>query len=324
MSQYHEDEDYESMDEDYAPVPNDARIAGQIDTDGHLQSKDLYGVQKKTFFMTISGSLEQIAANQARTKWNMSNDIQKQLKQVTTATNRARAADEHLVGDLSKAVMLQATVLEQSNDFPIPIGVNIPGLVPSVYTKDNRYCWVINKNTPTTALQQSIFEPDNVFTRYMYEKLQKLDVETLKEQVRFDIDPSGKNAVFDPNGFAWDVLMKNVYQGKFPGAEDYLMNLDAQVANNPRSFRPEVPTDIAREVYDAIEAPLRDIEESFVDLRKLNATFERADGEHWNSFGGLIGAAAGLDKDSETYMREHTLATPYSATLKVQVEYIMY
>lgn len=327
MSQYTFEEDNlseEYSDEEAHFGPSDAQIAGQIDEDGHLQAEDLYGVQTKIFNITINGSLEQIAGNNKLTTWRLSDDMQKQLKQVISSTNRSKAGDEHLAGDLSKAVLLQATILQERSDFPIPIGVKIPGLVPQVYTNNSRYNWVIDKDTRTNTINQSIFEPDNVFTKYMYEKLQKLDMETLNQQVDFEKDPSGKFAMVDTNGFVWDVIMRNAAQGKFRGAEDHLFGIDEQVANSQYSFGAKVPMEIARSVYDAIKEPLQNIEKSFVDMRKLCARFERADGEHWNSFGGLIGEAAGLDKDSEGYIKEHKINTPYSASLKVLIKYIVY
>ena len=90
-----------------------------------------------------------------------------------------------------------------------------------------------------------------------------------------------------------------------------------------KSTRP-VPTEIAQQICEAIRKPLETIEKSFVDMRKLHGRFERADGEHWNSFSGLIGEAAGMDADSKGFLKEHALTSVYSAAVKVQIEYIVY
>jgi len=305
--------------------PSNAQIAGEIDEQGHLQAEDLYGVQTKIFNMTCNGSLEQFAANKGKATWKLSPDMQSLLRQVTSTTNRSKATSDDLTGDLTKAVLLQATVLEQRNSFPVPIGLNIPGMVPQVYSENKRYNWILEPNTGTSPVNQSIFEPDNVFTKYMYSNLQKLDVESLEKQVRFDVDPTGESALVDHNGIVYDVLMRNVCSGKF--SEDdtqYLLDVDERVRSNPYSMGAPIPTDIAKEICEAIKGPLEVIEKSFVDMRKLHGRFERADGEHWNSFSGLIGEAAGMDADSKGFLKQHALTSSYSASVKVQIKYIVY
>jgi len=126
------------------------------------------------------------------------------------------------------------------------IGLNIPGLVPQVYDRSRRYNWILERNTPTQMVNHDIFEPDNVFTKFMYEKLQKLDNESLAQQVRFDVDPTGKHALVDPNGFVWQVMMNNVYQGNFGAAGNRLLQIDAELQNAPYTFGARVPTDDPR------------------------------------------------------------------------------
>jgi hypothetical protein len=318
------DEDYESGSDDGEEGEMvERRIAGQIAADGHLQAEDLYGVQTKIFNMSCSGSLEELAANPSKAKWQMSSEMQKLLRQVTSTTNRSKAGEEQLAGNLSKAVLLHCSILEQRNDYPVAIGVNIPGMVPQVYDRTSRYNWIIENNTPTTLINQPIFDPDNVFTRYMYEKLQKLDMASLNDQIRFEKDPNAPHAHMDPNGFAWQIMMKNVHQGKFQGADDHLLALNDSVQYNSNVLL-KVPVAIAREVYEAIKEPLQKIESSFVDLRKLECTFTRVNNEPWNSISGLIGETVGMGHDSQTYMQETNLTAQKSASIKVQIKYIVY
>jgi len=320
MSEYYEDD----VEDNYFEQ-SDAQIAGEIDDQGHLQAEDLYGVQRKTFNMTCSGSLEQLAANGKKALWQMSPDMQSLLRQVTSTTNRSKAGNDDLTGDLGKAVLLQATILQERNSFPVPLGLSIPGMVPQVYGQNKRYNWILEPDTKTIPVNQSIFEPDNVFTKYMYSNLQKLDVASLEKQVRFDVDPTGQNALMDQNGIAYDVLMKNVCNRKFDDeTTEHLLNVDASIQENQYSMGVPVPTEIAQQICEAIRKPLETIEKSFVDMRKLHGRFERADGEHWNSFSGLIGEAAGMDADSKGFLKEHALTSVYSAAVKVQIEYIVY
>jgi hypothetical protein len=325
----HQDYEYEEdfgPEEDYeiAAAQNNVIVGDAIDPESHLQAKDLYGVQTKIFNMSINGSLEQLGADQNKATWKMDPAMQNLLRQVVTPHNRTNATDENLAGDIGKTVILHAKILQERNDFPVTIGLNIPALVPQVYDKSRRYNWILERNTPTTVINQDIFEPDNVFTKYMYEKLQKLDVESLGQQVRFDVDPTGRHALVDPNGFVWQVMMNNVYQGNFGEAGNSLMQIDAELRDAPYTFGARVPADIAREVVDAIKEPLQKIEQSFVDMRTLQASFERVDGQAWNSFNNLIGEAAGMDADSKGYLKEHALNTQYNASVKLLIQYIVY
>lgn len=321
-----DDEEYMSgSDEDMEYENSMSKVAGQIDNQGHLQAEDLYGVQTKIFTVRCQGSLEQLASNPAKATWKLSPEMQKLLRQVTTTTNRSKADEDQLVGDLSKAVILQSTVLQERSDYPIPIGLSIPGMVPQVYDSNSRYNWIVEKETPTTTVNQTLFEPDNLFTKYMYEKLEKLDIESLNNQIRFEKDPNAPHALMDPNGFAWQIMMKNVYQGNFPGVEQDLLEIHDSVQNNRnRAVFVKVPVDVAREVHAAIEQPLKSIESSFVDMRKFTCTFERADNQHWNSTQGLIGAAAAADQDTKNYLKANALNNEYSASVKIMIKYIVY
>ena len=315
---------YEDVDEGYFEQSN-AQIAGEIDEHGHLQAEELFGVQTKIFDMTCRGSLEQFAANEGKAVWRLVPEMQSLLRHVTSDTNRSKAGSDDLAGDLTKGVLLQATVLEQQSSFPVKIGLTIPGIVPQVYTENKRFNWTIGENTNTTQVNQSIFEPDNVFTKYMYSKMQKLDVASLDKQIRFDVDPTGESALVDHKGIAYDILFQNVENGYFDTEDtNYLIDVDNQVHSNACSLGAPIPTEIARNLYESIKAPLEVIEKSFVDMRKLHGRFERADGEHWNSFSGLIGEAAGMDADSKGFLKQNALVSEYSASVKVQIKYIVY
>lgn len=318
----YEDEDSYDMENDEAENKVDAPIT----VDSHIREKDLsYGLQTKILNMTFTGSLEDIASNSGKAVWKISDNQQDRMKQVTALTNRSKVDKSALEGDLSKAVLVHAQLLQERNDFPVQLGLHIEGLVPKVHTANDVYNWVFEPNTATTMVGQDIFEPDNVFAQQMYESLEKLDTASLKQQIRFDVDPTGKTAMFDPNGYAWKVLARSVKQGVFPGFEDHFYDICDQVRSTGEfGFGARVPTEIAREVYDAIEAKLKNIESSFTDLRKLHSRIERTDGEPWNSHTGLIGEAASLDSDSKGMCKSNAIQSIYTASAKVLIKYFVY
>lgn len=316
-----EDEEYMNSSEE---EETKAKVQNTINEPAHLQAAQMYGVQTKIFTPRVQGSLEQLASDPSKATWKLSPELQKLLRQVKTTKNRSKAGEEEFVGDISKAVILECTILQERNDYPVPIAVNIPYMVPQVYDSDIRCNWLIEKETPTTNVNRPLFEPDSLFTQHMYDKLEKLDLESLNNEIRFEKDPKATHALMDPNGFAWKILMKNVYKGNFPGIEHKLIETHEDVARGNGHVFVKVPVEVARDIHAALAEPLKEIEDSFVDMRKLTCTFQRADNQHWNSIQGLLGAHATLDEDSKHQMKATNLENEYSASVKLLIKYIVY
>lgn len=324
MSRYMNEDDEMMSSEEYAS--EDAEIAAEVDDDDqdHLMADEVYGTQTKILHITFNGSLTGIAKGQVKTTWSLNDEMKKELKHVTASNNRSLAKDDDKIGDLSKAVLLEASIIQERSNFPVDIGVEIPGLKPNTLSSSQRYNWIITQETPTTTVKHSIFEPDSIFTKKDYKKSELLDMLTLDAQVDFNKDPSGKIARVDSDGFVWWNIMNNCAQGNFQGYEDHLFELDEQAQRSRHAIGLPVPTEIAKPVYDNLKSRLLKLEKSFVDLRKFRIKFERADGEHWNSKTNIIGEGISLDEDSNAQINDMKLTEPYSATLKVELKYIMY
>lgn len=312
MSSY-EDEEYYSSE--------DGNMGDQmIEDEGHLAAEDLDGVQTKYLYITLEGSMEDLAKNNAKATWKMFPEVHKKLRQVVTSTNKTKASDDQYEGNLKKTVIVQGVIKQQFSNFPVALGLSFPSMLPTTFTKNKRFNCVVEKNTPTMLVNQSIFEPDSDFTRYMYESLEKIDSESLDRQIKFG-HPNG--ALFDPNGYAWKVLMKNVRKGTFPGAEDRLFEQDAQADGNPHAF-PVVPEPIARSIHTAIRDRLDQVESSFTDLTTFGCNWSRADGKAWNSTKGLIGSNAGQYQDGKSAITSHKLTNEYSASVVMEIKYFTY
>jgi hypothetical protein len=148
--------------------------AGVMDADGHLAAEDLYGVQKNTFVATIKGSLEEFANNPDKAVWSIPPEAHRFLQKVTSQVDRSKPTSENLVGDLGRTILLKATVKEVRNQFPIDIGLDIQGLVPTQLTSAGRHNYVIFADTKPSLVNQDIFEPNSIFTKDAYIKYQRL------------------------------------------------------------------------------------------------------------------------------------------------------
>jgi hypothetical protein len=304
-----------------------AGVCGEIDAEGHLQPNALWGTQTAIFDISMSGSLEQLQKNGAASVWSLDENVQqKNLRAVMSKTNRNKPIEADMVGDISKTIWLQATVIEQQNDYPVPVGIDVDGLVARSFTQHSRHNWVIRPNTPTMAVNQSIFDPNNMFTRRMYATSEKLDTASLRTQIR--VDPSGSQATIDPNGIAYEILMTNWQKGILPEYHDYLTTINSQILQQPAARHVsgvQIPVALANQLIEAIEPELKRVESSFVDMRTIKARFTRADNEeNWNSLKNLVGEAAGAGDDELEYVRQAALNQVHHASIKLRVEYIVY
>jgi len=329
---------YDNLDdeiqEDYAPVQftaSNAIVSGAIDPEGHLQAEDLWGVQTKRFFITTpeGATLEKLAANAKNgVNWEVPQEMKQLLRQVNKAQNRSTVSEDDLDGSLNKALFVGATVVSYNSDCPKHLALDIPGLVPTVYTNTGRHNFVVPANCGNTVVKQSIFEPDNYFTRYMYEHNQKCDLKTLDRHIRFDFDPTKQFAVMDTHGVGWKVLLNNLVNpdSQIASAYDAIWAKNEHILTNPdpiNSQLAQVPYDVAKVVYDSIASPLKEIEKAYVDFDNWKPKFAPANGEAWNSINGLVKDSTVFGTDSSAFETEAKLNTPFNAAVEVELKYVL-
>jgi hypothetical protein len=302
-----------------------ADIAGGIDEEGHLQESDLWGVQTKIFDISFSGSMEQFATDPRLTVFKLGSNMTPHLKHVTAMHNRDKARTEDREGNPAKAIILNAQVVEQHNDFPVKLGIKIKHLVPMVLGK-NANNWSLNPYCPTQTVGKHaghIFEPANIFKRFMYEKLDRLDTAKLAKEIRLDQAEDGY-VPYRTDGISWRLLQQNVYDDVFPHFTEQFYDIEDELeASRRRRFKVDIPQDVASTMYKAIEAPLKEFEKSYVDLNDFNAVLLRDDGEAFNSTAGLIGEAYGSDADSRDEESSHNVTRVSHAGIKLKLSYVL-
>lgn len=314
------------LDDEVQPAYADAPVGEE-----HLNSEELYGVQRKIFSICTpeGATLEQLAANAKNgLYWDMPQELKNLLKQVNKSTNRSVVSESDLEGDLGKALFLSAKVVSYFSDAPKRLAVDIPGLVPTVYTNTGRHNWVIPANCANTVVNKSIMEPDNVFTKYMYAHNQKCDLKTLNRHIRFDLDHNKQFCGMDSKGVGWKVLMDNLSRADSPYADafDAIYAKNEHIINNPQSdisHIAQVPYSIGQEIYEAIAEPLRKIEQGYVNFSTWKVKISPADKKPWNSVDGLVRDSIVYGSDYVGAEAESRLNTPFSAGLDLEVEYVL-
>jgi len=311
---------------------SNASIAGRIDEDGHIQAQELWGVQKRTFRMETPEdmTLEKLSACAKNGYlWQMPAEQKLFLKQVGKMTNRSEVSDKDLHGDLDKALFLSAKIVGFWNDSPKPIALDIGGLMPTVHTSTGRHTYVINPTGGAfTVINKNIMEPDNVFTKHMYSHNQKCNLNTLKKQIRLDHDPEKQVALMESLGVGWKVLLDNLRteDSPFASALDTIYTKNRHIIEQPdleHSQLAVVPYQIAQQVYEAIAAPLKEIERSYINFSSWKVKFSPANKQAWNSISGLAKDSVVYGVDSAEVEVQNKLNTPFSSGVEVELEYIL-
>lgn len=307
--------------------PHYSDLLSTLDEHGHLTESDLFGVQTKIFDITtpMGVTLEKLASdNNGAMIWELPTELKQLLRHVNKTDNRSHVTEADLEGELTKGLFLNATVISQYSSAPIRLAVDIPGLVPQVYSTHGRHNWIIPANCPFTKIDRSIFEPDNMFTRWMYEHDQKCNLKTLNDHIRLDHDKNKQFAVMSSHGVGWTVLKKNLIKPEF------FQEKEAIIAKNRHVFEEEhinhlvqVPYDLAEAVYESIAEPLRKIDARYTNFDTLHARITRLDRQPWNSIKGLAMDTITYGEGNVGYELDQKLHQPFEAGVSLEVKYVL-
>lgn len=322
---------YGYPDEDYAEyAASNASQEGRMDEHGHLQSKDMNGVERRILDVSLPVGITLATLQKEYPngyKFEIPYDIKKTMRSVTVLQNRTHADEDAYTGDLGKVLPLSVRVISERSNAPMDIAVDIPGVVPTTLTGNDRHAWVIDSGIGNTVrINEDIFVPDNMFTKHMYQQSSKCDMNKLNKECRMDVDPHKKVAHMETKGVAWKVLMDNVAEGHFADAEDAIYQMNEPIFNShdsEYSHVAKVPYEVAKVVYEAIAGGIREIERSYVDLNNFAITLKPASGLAWDHTEHLVGDSYGFDEVSKGYEKTAELQKPINAKVKLALEYVV-
>lgn len=303
-----------------------APIAGEQSQAEPIKAEDLFGCLTKKFWIKTppGANLESLSKSASDGfKWEIPDELKQYLRHVTKDQNRHLPGKEDLDGDLAKGLFLKARVVAMTSDCPKDLNVDIEGLVPNVVTSNGRTNWVIPANCGYSKVDENIFDPSNYFYKYMYEHNQKCDLKTLAQHIRLDYDPHKQICVMPSDGVGWKVLMDNISRGNFAEYAESIAAKNAAVFQSEHAQLAQVPYAVGQEIYNAIAAPLKQIEKSYTGLDTWDVRIRTTDGLPWNSLQGLIKDSVGFGGDSIEAEQTAKVVTPFSAGILLELTYVL-
>lgn len=295
------------------------------DVEEHMNSDD--EVDRKnvvTLVMEIKKSMAFLAANPSECVFRLPESALKHLKHVEATHNRTNASDADRNGDLKRGIILKATITAAKNEFPMNIGLDLPGLVPSELTAHSRHNFVLMANLPAhEGLSIDISTPDSIFTKWMYENWKVCTPEDLDAEI-IDSRKDPTQCHLYPDSMIWQAITTLCKRGFFKSQADTIHEIN-QATKHFSDERTQAmvtaPKNIVYKVRDKLVEPMLLTEQAFVNMEKFDGRFTRADGKKWNSHTALVSNTINTASDESTYdANEMTIVR--HALAKVRIEFV--
>lgn len=296
-----------------------------------LTTNDMYGVQTAYWDITLDMgiTLEKLQRDHYDGYiWQLPEESAKEMRHNTRVQDRINATEEDLDGDHKKGLILAAEVVSHWNNSKVPLSVDIDSLLPRTWNRTKRTNWTIQANCPQGQVfnNMNIFDPNGFFTRRMYEKKQRYNMNTLNDDIKLEYDRNKQWVAMPTRGVGWEKVLLNWNNPAFETEMQMIRKKNPHI--DPKTSMEHeqvalVPYELGEAIHERLAEPLKVVEKSYTDLSKTRTTFTRADGEEWNSLKGLIGDAQSYGKDSIGVEVKHNLYKPIDAGLKLKLQYVL-
>lgn len=299
----------------------------QFENNRHMNSSDLHGVQSVTFDIDIEGLTPEELQSKHKNGfiWKPTAEQLKELRHNLAETNRKNAKDEDRAGSIKSALFLGASVLGQHNpDGPYKLGFDVYGLVGRNMAGGTTYAWTVPAKCPFVDMNKSIFEPDNIFKRWMYENNQTCNMKLIDQHINLHADPNKEFCSMDTSGIGWSTLQAKMQEGIFPEHEEEIYAKNEHIFQNPQGhFLAIVPYAVGEAIKDYVKEPYLKSKNSLVDFEKFNVKITRADRKPWNHISGLAKLSMTSDNDDVQFEQDTILGTPIDAGMKLKIDYVL-
>lgn len=272
--------------------------------------------------ISFKASPEELAAGLVDCDWRLADHLPKYLKQNVATKNRSQASDDQLKGDLRRAVPIQLEILRDHNTMPFPMHITAPGMSNVSMSRDGTSLWYTEAKTQSQPVKEFVFVPESVIDKYMVLNNLTMTPEDLKNDITL-VEAKGKKpgygtvAIQSP---AYEKLVTNLDAGKWQEeVDDELYNSITKPTR--RQTVVEVPYEVAKTLYENMEAPIKDFTDRCVDLENFYVRAERADGMPWNSRNGLVGETVGSNMDPDHALPSEALTTRQVYHVKARLTY---
>lgn len=254
-------------------------MGADIELSQHL-TRDMFArPQTVRIDFDLVASPAELAQSPGKATWKLLPHLLKQLKQNLALKNRHMPSDAELAGNLHRCIPLHLEIVQQKNDLPFFMGIEMPGMMNTNLHKHGQCVWRVPPDTPTMLVGKPAFEPVNVVNQFQYNNLRRVTDEDLYHAVQLH-PAKGKtpaHAMVLVGSLAYKMIEDNLVAGNW--AEE-LEHFDVDTFFNPPrgQLRVQVSEKMGKQVIESLETPLKEARESFVDLNDFVVSFVRADG----------------------------------------------
>lgn len=285
--------------EDAVQVQQEAfPLAADIDAQQHLTADMFTKPQSIIIDFDLVASPAELAQSPSKATWKLLPHLSKSLKQNMAMRNRHLASEAELAGNLHRCVPLHLKILQQKNDMPFFMGIQVPGMMDTNMHKHGQCVWRVPPDTPTMLVGVAAFEPVNIINQYQYANYRACTEDDLQHAVT--LNPRKGNtpghALVLVGSLPYKIIEENLVAGRW---QEELDQFDVDQFFNPgrSQLRVQVTEKMGRQVVEMLEAPIKEARESMINLNDFVVSFVRADGvdsfeSPKNINGELIGTTA--------------------------------
>lgn len=253
-------------------APQRAMVA--VDPLDHVTPRDFRKPLKLFVTFEVVGSPHELGQNPEMARMMLTPEASKQFKQNMAMFNRHAAVGEDLAGNLKRVVPLDFIPTSCSNTFPYGMGLNIDGFLGRHIHRHGTHAWRIAANTPSTAINRSIFEPVNKVNAHMLQNMTLCTPEDLETDITFQ---KGRSRIL-VGSLAYTILRDTIEDGAtWSDADLQHVNVD-HVLEPGRDMHVEISEKMGRDILNHAKPMLEASAAGFINAETWGATFERADG----------------------------------------------
>jgi hypothetical protein len=313
-----------SDSEELAGVGNEAVAA---DPTQHV-SRDMFTKVQTVFIdIDITATPVELANSKELNVWRLKDNITKAFKKNVAIKNRHLAGEEHLEGNLQRCLPLGFEIVRESNSFPYPMGIEVPGILSNNVHKHGVSVWRTPPHTPTLMVGQSVFDPAHITSVMDYTNYRMCTLEDLKADIRF-VEASKStgapaHATIAVGSLAHESLLMDLDKGLW---QEERANLDIQTIYEPgNNHSVQVTKRMGEMLMKKLSEPIASVAESFINLEDFNVKIVRADAYgDFDSPKGIAGELIGGDKQLSSKLRTDVLQKKAHYSTKVKLDFILF
>lgn len=282
----------------------------------HIQSDQVWGVQRRQIVLGINLSPAEAARRPAFCEVSLADHLHDHLMRVDAINNRMNPADHEKKGDTNQMVVTGIKMKGFINKYAAePIHVDIGITAHSTLTNNKRTTAVLEHSPTFVAYELNLYEPKDKMTKDMLRIWERCDPSVLGKEFQYLEDGKTKRCLIRDDGVAAG-LLDRAQNGEFDNhkihGSDYVV---------PGTNLVEIPQPIMTKLYNYMESSIKSIQKSFVSAKDIKLSFTPESGK-WDNKEFLIGDAVTLPQDKRIEYEQRVLNARTRIAPHLEIEYI--